>query len=159
MDSESEDQGAKGREPNTVYSNPFAIADKFLLVHELLEKYDATSTRMTLAVRNLENSLEFSQQEILTLKKENTDLKIKLGAIVTEDRRTQFQVKAVEDKVDRLETTTKKKKLILEGLPDLDGRREDVAKTVCAVFEQLKVGRGINCEACYRMGPFKENKT
>ena len=74
-----------------------------------------------------------------------------------EDRRTQFQVSNMEDKVDRLETVSKKKNLVFEGVPELDGRREDVEKTLCDIFEQLSVKKPINFEASFRMGPVNKD--
>ena len=56
---------------------------------------------------DLETSLEFSQNEIDSLKNDNASLRKKLAAIETEDKRTQFQVNQMEDKVDKIETATK----------------------------------------------------
>ena len=75
-----------------------------------------------------------------------------------EDRRTQFQVKMMEGKVDKLDTITKKKNLILEGIPEIEGRREITEKTVEDLFDQLGVDKGINYESCFRVGPFIASK-
>ena len=60
------------------------------------------------------------------------------------------------DKVDRIETLSKKKNLILEGIPEQEGRREDVQKTICNLFDQMSMNKSFNFEACYRMGPFSK---
>ena len=103
-------------------------------------------------------SLEFSQEEIASLKKENVELKKRMGESETEDKRTQFQVNMVEDKLDKLETLSKKKNLILEGVQEVEGRKEVVEKTISRLFDQLKVNAGINFGACYRIGPYSQNR-
>ena len=85
-------------------------------------------------------------------------MKKKLEAVEIEDKRTQFQTNALEDKIDRLETSSKKKNLIIEGVPEPEGRKEDVEKTVGNLFDQLAVGMGINFESCFRMGPYTKGR-
>ena len=92
------------------------------------------------------------------MKKENKELKKQVDDVQTEDRRTQFQVKQNEDKLDRLETSSKKRNLIFEGVLEAEGRREDVERTIGCIFDQLNVGKGINFEACYRMGPYSKGR-
>ena len=137
------------------FSSPQGIVDKFRKVDALLLSMGDRSSTLSTTVRNLESSLEFSQNEISQLKKENEDLKEKLGSLITEDRRTQFQVNGVEDKLDRLETTTKKKNLILEGVPENEGRRENVENSVGKLFDQLSIDDRVNFEACYRVGTYR----
>ena len=45
-------------------------------------------------------SLEFSQGEISDLKKENAELRKKVGKLEIEDKHTQFQVSMAEEKLD-----------------------------------------------------------
>ena len=127
-------------------------------VIDLLTKLDSRSTNLDTHVKSLETSLEFSQQEIDTLKKENAELKGKLDALSTEDKRTQFQLKAVDDRMERLETVAKKKNLVLEGVPETDGKREEVEKTVCNVLDKLSINKPINLDACYRVGPYSRTR-
>ena len=75
-----------------------------------------------------------------------------------EDRRTQFQVKSVEGKLDKLETMTKRRNLLFEGIPEIGDKREEVDKTIGALFDQISVPKGINFEACFRVGPFDKNR-
>ena len=53
---------------------------------------------------------------------------------------------------------TKKKNLIVEGIPETEGKRENVEKTVGDLFDQLEVDKGINFEACYRIGSFNASR-
>ena len=158
-DGDDDSSDGEGTRHDPDFTTPQAITEKFKQMDAFLSKVDGKSIDLTTAVSNLENSLEFSQHEIQQLKKENADLKVKIGLLETEDRRTQFQMKAVDDKLDRLETTTKKKNLIFEGIPEAEGRRENVTKSIGELFDQLKVNEGVYFEACYRMGPFKAGKT
>ena len=135
-------------------AEPDEVSKKLGIVNGLISKLDDRATKMSATVAELENSLEFSQHEIEVLKQENKKLKLKLVELDLEDKRTQFQMNSVEDKVDRLETACKKKNLVFEGVPEpQDGRREVVEKTVCNIFDQLSINQSINFEACYRMGP------
>ena len=94
------------------------VEEKIRIVDGMISRLDNKSTKLSETVKDLETSLEFSQNEILTLKKENAQLKQKLGMIEMEDKRTQFQVNCLADKVDRIETLTKKKSLLFEGIPE-----------------------------------------
>ena len=154
-----DDQGkGNGGLPNHSCSSPQEIAEKFRSVDAILLSMEGKSSTLSTTVRSLESSLEFSQNEILQLKKENADLMQKLGSLETEDRRTRFQVNTVEDKLDRLETSTKKKNLIFEGVPEIEGRREDVDNSVGKLFDQLAITDRVNFEACYRVGTYRAGR-
>ena len=71
---------------------------------------------------------------------------------------TSFQVNAVEDKMDRLETATKKKNLLFEGIPEQDVRREKTENTISDLFDGLNINKGVNIEACYHMGPYSRSR-
>ena len=81
-----------------------------------------------------------------------------MGNLEIEDRRTQFLIKDVSDKLDRLDSTTKKRNLLFDGIPEMEGRNENTGCLVCEIFYQLNVNKGINFDACYRVGPFSKNK-
>ena len=129
------------------------MTDKMGVVDQLLSRLDGKTTTLATSVKDLEASLEFSQHEIDLLKRENADLKRKLESVVLEDRRTQFQTTSLEDKLDRLETQVKKRNLIVEGLPEVEGGKEDVEKSISNLLDQMALDRSINIEACFRMGP------
>ena len=141
------------------YPDPEAVATKMKLVDDMLNQLMNRSADVNITVKEMEKSLEFSYKEIKDLKKENVALKLRLDNLELEDRRTQFHAKATDDKLDRLETATKKKNLILEGIPEQDGRREVLEKTISDVFDQLDVRKGVTFEACYRIGPYNKAKS
>ena len=139
------------------YPDMKSVAAKLKMVDDLLLRLDDKSVRLDTAFSGLRTSLEFSQREIDDLKVENRSLKEKLEAFELEDRRTQFQVKAMDEKLDRLETVTKKKNLLLEGIPEQGGKKED-DKAVSDLFDQLKVDKGVNIEACFWVGSYNRSR-
>ena len=134
------------------------LAAKLETVEGFMEKIDKRSLSLTKTVRDLEDSLTFSQQQIDDLRKENAELKKQVGVIEMEDRRTQFQVKSVEGKLDKLETASKKKNLLVEGIPEKADRKEVAENTIGELFDQIGVDKGINFDACFRLGPYNKNK-
>ena len=139
------------------YLDQQAVATRLLAVDEILMSLGSKSGMLEQNVKDLETSLEFSQHEITKLKKENADLKQLLGSIENEDRRTQYQVKKTEAKLEKLETVTKKKNLVFEGLPEVGGGREDASKTIGNLFDQLNINAEVRFDACFRLGPAYNN--
>ena len=156
-DSDRED-GAVGMDKSSKYLDPTAAAIRLARVDELLELLNDDSVKLANTVKHLEHSLDFSHKEIVDLKKENAELKLKLGNIETEDKRTQFQIKDVSDKLDRLDSVTKKRNLLFDGIPESDGRREESGKVISNLFDQLNINKEINFEACYRVGPYSKSR-
>ena len=144
--------------PETEMADPSIVAAKMRLMEGVLTLLDSKSSRLEDTVKSLEDSLEFSYKEIADLKKENKDLRLLMGSLDTEDKRTQFQVKELSEKLDRVDSVTKKRNLIFEGIPEMTGRREDVDRVIYDVFDQLSVTEGINIDACYRLGPVDKAK-
>ena len=162
---EGSGEGEEGADNEATKSTEAAIGDnspvrqsQLRAMEDFLGKLDRRSVGVDTRIHELVTSLEFSQHEIDTLKKENAELKVKMGQLEMEDRRTQYQMGTVEDKIDRLETNMKKKNLILEGLPEVEGKKENVEKVVSALFDQLGVNRQVNFEACFRMGHYIRGK-
>ena len=137
-------------------ADPEIVAAKMKLMENMLALLDSKSVRLETTVRNLEDSLEFSQKEITDLKKENGNLRQVIGNLEIEDKRTQFQVKDVADKLDRLDSITKKRNLLFDGIPESDGRREVTEKLICEILDHLSINKEINFEACYRVGPYSK---
>ena len=159
---EAEAHGDDVREEPTPLSTDADLATviaKIQLVDDILLHLDEESTKMHSSVRDLTTSLEFSQSEIDALKKENADMKKKLDEVLTEDKRTQFQVNTLEDKLDKVESMSKKKNLLFEGIPEVEDRREDVGKAICSLFDQLSVNKNISFDACYRVGTYVRSRT
>ena len=128
------------------------VAEKFGLVNKLLSSLDNKSSLITDTIQGLRTSLEFSQMEVDTLKNDNEELRKKLEDLDTEGRRSAYHIKKVEDKLDRVETLTKRKNLIFEGVPEDPSGKEDLGKTIWDIFDQLKVNTGMDLEACYLQG-------
>ena len=135
-----------------------SIAAKFEMVNQLLCRLDGKSDKLNNTVSELQVSLEYSQAEIDGLKKENHRLKQQLEELETEDSRAAYQMKKMEDKMDKLETTSKKKNLVLEGVPEQDGGKEDVEKTAWELLDQFNINKGMEIENCYRMGNYNIHK-
>ena len=126
------------------------VSANFDRLDKILLALGNNSAGLTETVSDLRTSLEFSQGEIEGLKEENRALKQKMADLELEGRG--------EEKIDKVETLTKRKNLILEGIPEPEGGREDVDKTVWHLFDQLKIGKGIDLEACYRQGYFNKHR-
>ena len=140
----------------TKYLNQATAAERLAQLDDLLVYLNTDSTKMAGTVKHLENSLEYSHKEIADLKKENASLKLRLGNIETEDKRTQFQIKDVADKLDKLDSFSKKKNLIFEGIAEKEGKREETEKVISSLFDQLQVNKGVEFEACYRVGSYNK---
>ena len=134
------------------------IVNKFDLVEKLLGEMGKRSTALTGTVQDLRDSLEFSQSEIVTLKEENYKLRQKLEDLELEEDRSSYQIKKLEGKVDKVETQVKKKNLMFEGLPEVEGGKEEVIKTVWSLFDQLNINRGIEFDACFRQGTYNRHR-
>ena len=116
------------------------------------------SANLTGTVSELKTSLEFSQSEIVLLKDENRVLRQKLADMELKGSQSTFQLKKVEEKKDRVETICKRKKVVFEGIPEMEDERENVDKTVWALFNQIKVGKGIDLDTSYRQGYFSRSR-
>ena len=158
-DDEGSDKSSNDEENKAnKYMNQTTAANRLAQIDDLLHHLNTDSATLADTVKTLENSLEFSYKEIADLKRENANLKQKLGSLETEDKRTQFQVRDVAEKLDRLDSITKKKNLIFDGVQESEGRREETDKVIGRLFDQLQVGKGIEFEACYRVGPYSKSR-
>ena len=151
-DTEDDNEGEDVKEPIS------PIDARIKRMDTLITLLDARTNDIGSTVRELESSLDYSHKEIEDLKKENSSLRQLLGNLEIEDRRTQYQVKDVEDRMDRMDTVSKKRNLVIEGLPETTGKREDTEKVIGDLFDQMNVNRGIQFEACYRIGPFDKSR-
>ena len=91
-----------------------SVIAKLESVDDIIGKMDERSAALGKTVQGLIDLLVFSQGEISDLKRENAELRMTVGKLATEDKRTQFKVNLAEEKLDRIETLTKKKNLIFE---------------------------------------------
>ena len=81
-----------------------------------------------------------------------------LKDVEVEEKRSVYQMGKLEEKIDRVDTTVKKINLILEGVPETDGNKEIVEKSIWNLFDQLNINGEINFDACYRQGPYNKNR-
>ena len=88
------------------------VVNKLDLVSALLNKMDIKSDKLAVTVRELQVSFEYSQSEIDKLKGENSKLKLKPSDLETEDRRATYQQKRIEERIDRVDTASKKRNLV-----------------------------------------------
>ena len=155
-----QDNGAVGlmKEDQAHDIKPEDALAKLCELNTTVNKLERKSDSLTSTVEELIRSLQFSQHEIDTLKKDNKELRRQLGDMDLEDQRTQYQVKKVEEKIDRMDTQNKKRNLVLEGVPEKNVAKEDVEKTISEVFDQLSVNTELNFEACYRLGPRSQTR-
>ena len=154
----SPNKGAEGNDENP-QDGLLALMAKMETIDDFMVRMDRRELSLTTTVKNLEESLTFSQRQIDDLRKENADLKKQVGAIDIEDRRTQFQVSTVEGRMDKLETSMKRKNLLFEGIPESLDRKENVGRALEALFDQISVDKDIAFEACYRLGSYDQNRT
>ena len=157
-ESEAGSELGDDNEPHSLL-NLVTIGSKLEKIDGLLNNLGSKSSILNTLVAQLKASLEFPQQEIDTLKEENKDLRQKVQDLETEDKRNIHQMNRMEEKLDRVDTYSKKKNLIFEGVPELDGGREDVGKTIWGLFDQLNIDKGMDLDACYRQGNFNKNRT
>ena len=162
LGSEEESEGDTGIgklvQPTEEMADPSIVAAKMKLMEGMLALLDNKSTRLEDTVMSLDDSLEYSYKEIADLKKENENLRLLMTNLEIEDKRTQIQVNDVTEKLDRLDSVTKKRNLLFEGIPETVGKRENINAVISAVFDQLSIPDGINFDACNRFGPTTKDK-
>ena len=139
--------------------SPLELSSKLTTVSRIIGSLTCKPGNLEKKVEELCTSLEYSQKEIGDLKAENISLRKRLEEVETEEECSRYQIKTVEDKLDKVETYGKKKNLIIEGLQESDGGREDIEKTIRDLFDQLNLDRGLEFDACYRVGGFSRNRT
>ena len=160
----SKEIGEEGSDTDEAFSehsadmNPTHIAAKFAKVDELLDTLGNKSTSLTGMVSDLRESLEFSQKEIDMLKAENRELRQKVSDLETEESRSAYQLNRLDDKIDRVDTQSRRKNLIFDGVPEKDSK-EDVVKTIWNLFDQLNINARMDFDACYRQGNYNPNRT
>ena len=135
------------------------MEDKLIKVDGILYELGTKSSVLTETVKSLRTSLEYSQQEIDMLKGENVELRRMLNDVEMEGKRSVYQMGKIEEKVDRVDTTVKKKNLIFEGVPETNESKENVEKSIWGLFDQLKINGEIVFDACYRQGAYNKNRT
>ena len=110
-----------------------------------------------LLVKHGENvkSLEFTQGELDTLKKQNTDLKNYAEHLEFEIKRNKYAIDSGATKLDKVENAAKRKNLISEGIPEGDRGLEDLPRLLSNLFRELGIDATIDIDQIYRIGPFR----
>ena len=158
-DDDDDEDKAQKEEREEVRVKDEVVRSRFEMVDLLISQLGGKSDKLANTVKELQVSLEYSQHEIDSLKGENKQLKQKIEEMETEERRTVYQIKKVEDKIDRVDTTNKKRNLVFEDIPEADGGREDVDKVVWNILDQMNLNKGIELDSSYRVGAYNPNKT
>ena len=132
LKAESSD-GGEGRSDDKQVDEPLGAAEARIIISALKTRSDKLEDK----VEELRASLEFSQKEIDDLKAANHKLQQQIGDLETEEERLKYQMKKLDDRIDKVETSGKKKNLIIEGMPEIAGGKEDVVKTIWELLDQM----------------------
>ena len=122
---------------------------------EMHSKLDALANRFD-SVEKTSNdyriSLEFSQGQIKDLKEENVVLREALKELTLEVDRNAYAIQKMNGKHENLETSTKRRNLIFEGVPEPQGGRENLHDTICKLLSDMGIVKPIDYDMAYRMG-------
>ena len=77
----------------------------------ILGKLDKKFESLTSSIKPFRDSLEFSQGD--DLKNENRALRNRITQLELEEKRNELQLKTLEDCIERIDTSTRKKNLTL----------------------------------------------
>ena len=97
-------------------------------------------------------SLEFTQGEVVDLKEENAALKEALQELTLEVDRNAYAIQKLSGKHENLDTATKRKNIIFEGVPESQGGRENLHDTIYQIFTEMGIQKRIDYDMAYRMG-------
>ena len=76
-----------------------------------------------------------------------------------EEKRNNYQISDLDEKIERLDTVVRKKNLGFEGVPEMNpGEKENMQRLVYDVFDQMSINHTVECDTCYRTGPYSRNK-
>ena len=68
-------------------------------------------------------------------------------------------MKRIEEKVDKVDTSNKKRNLVIEGMPEKDGGKEDVDSAILDLLDQMSIDKGLELGTCYRVGTYNKRRT
>ena len=99
---------------------------------------------------DFKTSLEFTHAEVVELKEENDTLKEHLVELSLEIQRNTYAIQNLTTKQANLETNTRKKNLIFEGVPEKqNGGRENLHDAICALFSEMGITKPIDYDLAY----------
>ena len=114
---------------------------------ELHKKLDALASRfdkVEAVNAEFKVSLEFTQEEVKDLKEENAELRESLKELSLEIKRNTYAIQGLSNKHENLETTTRKKNIIFEGVPENTQGRENLQETICQIFSEMRIEKAID---------------
>ena len=112
-----------------------------------------------LSLEELRRSLEFSQGEIDDLKKKNKQLKLEIIKLKNDDKCNEYRMQDLDSKHERLDTQARKKNLVFEGVEKpKHGEKENLQRVVYNIFNQMSIDHPVECNVCYRTGPYNRNR-
>ena len=156
---ESSQKKQTSRQSKTPQSSKMPAAetqtDNQVRDEELHRKLDGLLTRFDKVEKTSEDfktSLEYTQEEVEELKEENAALKGSLQELSLEIQRNTYAIQKITTKHENLETATRKKNLIFEGVPEQQGGRENLHETVYNIMAELGIEKPIEYDATYRIG-------
>ena len=92
--------------------------EKDPLVVAILSKLDKKFESLNKTLIEFQTSLEYSQDDLDDMKKENRTLKNRITQLELEEKRNEAQMKTLEGRFDRLDTATRRRNLILDGITE-----------------------------------------
>ena len=103
-------------------------------------------------------SLEFTQREVDGLKEENVRLRSKMNELELEEKRNGYQVDRMEEKLDRQDTSARRRNLIIEGIPESNGPNEILQPVIYKLMDQMGVGKDVTYDTAFRIRPYSKNR-
>ena len=147
--------GKEVKPGNNATSNPMSNDP---LVTAILEGLDKKLEGLNGNVNSVKSSLQFSQSDIDNLKIKNRTLRNKITQLELEEKRNELQVKSLEGRLDRLDTSTGKRNLVLEGIEETADGKDNLHPLMFQLFKQIGIPRHIDYDTCYRMGQLRKGK-
>ena len=128
-------------------------------LNDVLTKISERFSDLERTLEDYQLSLEYSQTEIDSLRKDNLGLRKEIKELKKEEHRNEYHVKDLDDKVEKIETQSRKKNLVFEGIKEVNSNnKENVQQTVYKIFDQMNIDHGIGCDTCYRSGTSGKNR-
>ena len=124
------------------------------MIAELGTQIELRMKNLRQALTDYQISLEFTQKEVDGLKKENNALRNKIGDLEMEEKRNEFQVKRIDEKLDKQDTVVRHKNLIIEGIPEDKKEKENLQPQIYKLLDLMGVRKEITYDTAYRVGSY-----
>ena len=163
-DNEQEEEGSKtGLKPPPEESGkledpPKNNDDADPIVTAILDRLDSKFDFLHKGLTEFKASLEYSQKDVDDLKNENRSLKNRITQLELEEKRNEMQMTTLEGRLDKLDTYTKRKNLVLEGIEETQDGRDNFQPLFYQLTKQIGIDRSIDYDTCHRVGPFNKDR-